>query len=318
MKNRKFKIVFLFSGQGSHYRGMGQQLYENHPVFRESFQQSDMLYSQLLNRSLAEALYQDMEPDFDELLLTHPAIVAVEIAMLRVVKALGIEPDFVVGASLGEFAAAVGAGIWSAEDALEAAIEQAKAIVRSNSEGGMLAVINASEEPLRPAYEGLGLFLASENFDGHFTLSGTTDKLDAFQAILHQKGYSFQRLAVSHPFHSPLIETAKNDFLYYLSGKTLAPANNFISGLKGALLPSLPGDYFWQAISQPTDFIRLTRFLEHYSPCLYLDLGPSGTSATFMKYNLRQSSSSLALPIMTPFRNEFKQLEALKRLKEEW
>lgn len=310
----KFTIIFLFSGQGSHYRGMGRNLFDTSPCFRESLLRSDALIRRHLSRALLEELYGNKIPHFEDLLITHPAIVAIEIAMLDLLNDRGVEPDYAVGTSLGEFAAAVAAGIWNAEAALEAAVEQAKAIVRSNIEGGMLAVIHEDRERWRPSYQKHQLYLASENFNGHFTLSGSTSSLDAFTAAWKTEQKSFLRLPVAHPFHSPLIEPAQSDFTYFMAGNTLSAGQKFISGLRCTTLQDLPRDYFWHAVSKPSDFIRLTRFLELHRPCLYVDLGPSGTSANFIKHNLSPSSPSRYFQIMTPFGRELEQLDALKRL----
>src|SRR5690242_15974263 len=123
-------MVFLFSGQGSQYRGMGSSLFKNNAVFRRSIEQSDAIVQQLLGRSLINELYFISNPVFDDLLITHPAIVAVEIAMWQVMNDMGLQPAYVTGNSLGEFAAAVASGVWSAEHAVEASVEQAKSVVR--------------------------------------------------------------------------------------------------------------------------------------------------------------------------------------------
>ncbi|MCB9298318.1 MAG: acyltransferase domain-containing protein [Lewinellaceae bacterium] len=313
MMTDKFKTVFVFSGQGSQYRGMGRQLFESNAAFREGILQSDAVVRRHLGRSLIEELYHSPQSEFDELLITHPAIIAVEMGMLRLMQKMGIKADFAVGSSLGEFAAAAAAGIWSPEDALEAAIEQAKAIVRSGAEGGMLAVIS-ERASLEQSYSEHGLFLASENFPGHFTLSGPSQNLGTFQAELDGRAVSYIRLPVAHPFHSPLIEAGRGDFARFMSTAPLqaAHASMFISGLDGRERRTVHQDYFWRVISQASNFARLVQFLELQGPCLYIDLGPSGTSATFVKYNLPSSSRSRCIQIMTPFNRETEQLDLLR------
>lgn len=309
------KIVFLFSGQGSHYRGMGEVLYKNNAIFARSLNQSAELIGQQLGISLIEELYERKEKDFDDLLFTHPAIVAVELAMLDLIQSLGITPDYVSGNSLGEFAAATVAGIWTKEAALEAAIEQAKSIVQSGVEGGMVAVINESQNKLKPLLDKLELYVASENFPNHFTVSGAIKKLAVFQKELDRQDLQFLRLPVKFPFHSPLIPE-QTDFLYYLytSSPTAKPQKGFISGIYNQEMKELPADYFWKVVSQPTNFCQFVKKMEELGPCLYLDLGPSGTSATFVKYNLPETSNSITHSIMTPYKRETAQLKALENL----
>ena len=312
-ENQSKHIVFLFSGQGSHYRGMGRDLYEQHPKFKNSLEKLDQVVQKQLNYSLIDELYTSEEESFDELLITHPAIVAVEIALYEVIREMGIQPDFISGNSLGEFAAGVASGVWDAATAVEAAIEQAKSICRADIEGGMLVVF-AEEKKLKSLYEAHQLFLASDNFSGHFTLSGKTSHLELFENELTRQGMNFFRLPVHIPFHSPLMKSAKAGFDQYISSAIAfkAPANGLISGFEAKEINTLADDYFWQAVSRYTDFTKIIDLLEAKGPCLYIDMGPSGTSSAFVKYNLQPDSHSETHTIMSPYRREINQLEKLQ------
>lgn len=311
----KKHIVFLFSGQGSHYRGMGRELYEQQPKFKSCLEKLDKIVQKQLNYSLIDELYTNTEETFDELLITHPAIVAVEIALYEVLSEMGIKPDFISGNSLGEFAAGVASGVWDATSAIEAAIEQAKSICRADIEGGMLVVF-AEERKLKSLYGQHQLFLASDNFNGHFTLSGKTSHLELFENELSEQGINSFRLPVNIPFHSPLMKTAKADFDQYssLSNVFKAPVKGFISGFEAKELNRLSDDYFWQAVSQYTNFTKIIDLLEAKGPCFYIDMGPSGTSAAFVKYNLQPGTQSETLTIMSPYRREMGQLEKLETI----
>ncbi|MGS2738240.1 acyltransferase domain-containing protein [Sinomicrobium sp. M5D2P17] len=311
----KKHIVFLFSGQGSHYRGMGRELYEQQPKFKRSLEKLDKIVQKQLNYSLIDELYTQTEETFDELLITHPAIVAVEIALYEVMLEMEIKPDFVSGNSLGEFAAGVASGVWDAGMAIEAAIEQAKSICRTDIEGGMLVVF-AEERKLKSLYVQHQLFLASDNFNGHFTLSGKTSHLELFENELSQRGINSFRLPVNTPFHSPLMKTAKVDFDQYTSSANTFnnPITGFISGFKAKEIDELTEDYFWQAVSQYTNFTKLVDLFETKGPCLYIDMGPSGTSAAFVKYNLQSDTQSETFHIMSPYRKEMGQLEKLQTM----
>jgi bacillaene synthase trans-acting acyltransferase len=310
------KVVFLFSGQGSHYRGMGQKLYEGNAIFRNSLEQSDQIVQKHLHRSLIHELYAEKQQKFDDLLITHPAIVAVEIAMYCVISDLGIKPHYVAGNSLGEFAAGVVSGVWSAEAAIGAAIEQAKSIIRNDISGGMLAVINQKRDDFMQLYSKHDLFLASDNFDGHFTLAGSIGDLSSFQSELMGSGVHFLRLPVSCPFHSPLIEKGRNGFSYFTANITgmLNPQPGFISGIECEEIKVLPENYFWDVVSKYTNFPKMVNYIENKGTCLYIDLGPSGTISNFVKYNLSPLSTSQTLPIMTPFKREDQQLKKLQDL----
>lgn len=311
------KTVFLFSGQGSQYRKMGEALYQTNPVFTASLDRSDAIFRRVIGRSLIEELYHETDENFDDLIVTHPAIVAVEIAMIQLLKEEGIEPDYVSGNSLGEFAAAVAAGIWSHEQALEAAIEQAISIVEGNvAKGGMMAVMTDDEETLLDRLDEHNLYLASKNFPGHYTLSGSAEDLQGMRAVLDQDKISYVILPVNYPFHCSLIEAGHSLFEYYthLTPGLTKASTKFVSGLYAQPAKQVPLHYFWFAISQQSDFTSLISFMEEEGPCLYVDMGPSGTAATFVKYNLSGTSQSRAHIIMSPYKREIAQLASLKKI----
>jgi bacillaene synthase trans-acting acyltransferase len=312
--NRKYKIVFLFSGQGSQYRGMGEELYKNNRTFSKSLKESDHIVKKLLGRSLIEEIYGNQTEAFEDLLITHPAIVAVELAMVDVMSDLGIIPDYVSGSSLGEFSAAVCSNVWAKEEALTAAIEQAKSIVQHCPEGGMLVVYNDAQVEYLDLLAEYQLHLVSENFSNHYTLAGEQKNLQSFHDRFKKMGVSLMRLPVKYPFHCDLIDQSKARFDYFsqISDPLSKPTFRFISGLYTKELNSIPKDYFWEVISKPLNFTKFVSYMEALHPCLYIDLGPSGTSATFVKYNLDMNSKSLISKILTPFKRDIVQLDALK------
>ncbi|PHR18566.1 MAG: hypothetical protein COA38_20005 [Fluviicola sp.] len=317
MFNDKQQIVFMFSGQGSHYRGMGRKLFENNEVFKRSLKESDELVRKMLNRSLLSELYDNSESSFSDILITHPAIVAVELALFEVLKEIGITPDYVTGNSLGEYSAAVVAGVLCKETAIELAIEQAKSIVNSVEHGGMLVILNTPKKELEFLYKEHGLFLAADNFEHNYTLSGALANLNNFENELKTRKISFQRLDVAFPFHSPIIERGKNQFLYYLlsfTSESNKPSVPFISGFKSKELDVIPEDYFWKVVSEYANFSEMVNYMENNGNYLYVDLGPSGASGTCVKYNLNPTSTSETIQIMTPFMQELNQLEKLKNL----
>ncbi|WP_166923271.1 acyltransferase domain-containing protein [Flavobacterium poyangense] len=313
---KKHKVVFLFSGQGSQYRNAGKELFASNEAFRSSIKESDLIFKKYLHRSLVEELYNKADSDFDELLITHPAIVAIEIAMIEVMKSYSIFPDYVFGQSLGEFAAGVAAGVWSASTAIKAAMEQSKSLIRSNIEGGMLTVIDAEGHHKSKTYEQYSLCLASDNFQRSFTVSGTAANLDQYQKILKREEIIHSRIPVTVPFHSPLIDEGLNDFSCYMKqGIDLEnPKVPYVSGLTSNLVTHIDADYYNKVVSRYFNFSKTISFVEELGACLYIDLGPSGTSATFAKYSISKMSESKIQPILSPFGNELMQLEKLNRL----
>ena len=98
----------MFSGQGSHYYQMGKDLYESHPVFRSQMEQGDAIVRALAGRSVLDELFRHpISMPFDDLVISHPALIMLEYALFRVLVSEGIVPDCVWGSSAGEFAAGI-------------------------------------------------------------------------------------------------------------------------------------------------------------------------------------------------------------------
>jgi acyl transferase domain-containing protein len=309
-------VVFLFSGQGSHYYQMGKDLYESHPVFRSQMERGDAIMQALLGRSVLDELYRHpISAPFDDLIISHPALVMVEHALLETLASEGIEPDCVWGSSAGEFVAGIAAGVWSLESALATSVEQATWVARSCPPGGMLAVLGpwSLYESSPVIYK--HTVLAGVNFDRHFVVSGSTANLEMVERFLADHGTSYQRLAIPFAFHSSAIDAAREPFLGYC--QTLphfkAPQVRFLSGMTATYLTEVPPTYFWDVVRQPMRFQETLARAEREQPSVFVDCGPAGTSANFIKYNLPPHSESRYFSVLTVFRQGPQNLQLLKQ-----
>ena len=307
------KTVFMFSGQGSHYFQMGRPLFDADPVFRERLLQLDAVAQRVAGLRVLEAIHGSGKAEtFDRTLLTHPAIFMLEVALAQRLMHDGLQPDLVLGASLGSFAAAVIAGHLDAGDAMAAVIEQARAFEAACAPGGMVAVLGDprlhEEDFLHRRSE-----LAGINFDGHFVVSAAQAELEPIEAGLKLRGVTYQRLAVSFAFHSRHADAARERFTAFMrqlprAGGTLP----LVCCAQARTLDRLPDDFFWHAVREPLRFRDAVRHLEAQGAHRYVDLGPSGTLATFVKYALPPGSASRAHAILTPYGQDLKNLAALR------
>src|SRR5262245_6272077 len=134
----------MFSGQGSHYLQMGRALFDDNRIFRDWMMRLDDFVRQSSGTSVIETLYSDRHKagdSFDRTLLTHPAIFMVEYSLAQTLIDLGVQPDMVLGVSVGTFAAATVAGFLGVENALTAVMRQASALEENCEAGGMTAVL---------------------------------------------------------------------------------------------------------------------------------------------------------------------------------
>ena len=308
------ETVFMFSGQGSQRFHMGRELYDGDDVFRAWMVRLDDIARRSSGMSVIEALYssgRDKGDPFERTLLTHPAIFMVEYSLAQSLIHAGLCPDIVLGVSLGSFAAAAVAGFISAEDALTAVIRQAIALEERCEPGGMIAVL-AHPSLFEEDFLSGRSELAAVNFSSHFVVSARRAELEAIEAALKKGDINYQRLPVSVPFHSRWMDNARAPFESFMRsircGKGRLP---LACCDHAAVLSDLPDDYFWNVVRRPIRFRETTARLERQGPRRYIDVGPSGTLATFLKYGLPAGSESTAHAILTPYGFDRKNLEAL-------
>jgi trans-AT polyketide synthase/acyltransferase/oxidoreductase domain-containing protein len=309
-------VVFMFSGQGSQYYHMGAELYREQPVFKRWLDKLDRIAAGLAGESIIKRLYDDkktVSDIFERLRYTHPAIFMVEYALGRVMIERGMEPDAVLGSSLGEFTAASFAGVITPGDALEMIVKQAEIIENClpHGEGGMLTILHPpslyDQTPLLHNHTEL----AAVNFSSHFVVSGTKEALTEIERFLKKRDIVFQYLPVSYAFHSRWIEPAGPAYSSYLRQKQFQrPNRTFVSSMTGNTIAGVPPDYFWQIVRKPMAFPQALASLEKKQGHAYLDLGPSGTLANFVKNNINEPS---LVTFMSPFGSDLKRLEQFTR-----
>ncbi len=311
-------IIFMFSGQGSQYYQMGKYIYMHHMAFRKWMIKINDIVSGLIGESIIDHIYDSKKKKsdiFDRTLYSHPAIFMVEYAFAQVLLESGIKPDYVLGVSLGEFTSATLAGIITLKESLEIIIKQAEMLEKNCSKGGMMTILEDSSLYNRMPLLNENSTLASINYHSSFTISGQKDKLSSIAFFLKKKDIAYQFLPVSKGFHSFLIEPAKSAYMRFLHKKRInEPQIPFVSCLTGNILKRLPKEYFWEVIRKPILFSKTIGELEKLQNYLYIDLGPSGTLANFVKYNLGKVSKSESFAICSPFGQNLNYLEKIKEV----
>src|SRR5215475_7140011 len=306
--------VFMFSGQGAQYFQMGRALYEGNDTFREWMIELDDIARGASGRSVIEALYSDARgrgDQFDRTLLTHPAIFMVEYSLAQSLMRAGVWPDIVLGVSLGSFAAAAVAGFIGVEDALTAVMRQATALEECCEPGGMIAVLADPALFAEDFLSGRGE-LAAVNFSSHFVVSARRAELETIEAALRKRNIGYQRLPVSVPFHSQWIDDAKAPFESFMRSIRRKRGRLPLACCdQAATLSELSDDYFWNVVRRPIRFRETIARLERQGASRYIDVGPAGTLATFLKYGLSAQAESTAHAILTPYGFDRKNLAAL-------
>ena len=231
------RVGFLFTGQGSQYGGMGRELYEGSPVFREAIEGCAAAWQQETGESLIELLYpaEGAVARMDEARYAQPALFAFEYALARLWRSWGVEPSVLLGHSLGEYVAAVIAGVFSMEDGLKLVCARARLMDRLVVAGGMRA-ISAPVERVRAEIAGLEKEVGIGVINGpeSVVLSGTAETVNRLAAKLEAEGIRTRALQVTHAFHSPLLEPILDEFEQCARQvKYHAPRIRIISNLTG-------------------------------------------------------------------------------------
>ncbi len=308
-------IVFMFSGQGSQYFHMGRGLYSGYPDFFRYLNELDKMVSQEFGRSVLDILYDSSKSKGD--LFSHSldsslAILMVEFALCKVLQEKGINPDYVLGASLGELSAAVVAGAVDFLTMVDECLTQLKQYELHGMKGAMIGILSNVDLYDESVELNTLCELAAVNFDSHFVVTCRTEHVETIEDFLKGKGVLYQVLPVSIGYHSSLLDPAQTVFWKNLEDIDFKkPGVPFISCIHAKEISYLDMQFCWDAFRKPIRFQEAVQYLEKQQDFHYIDLGPSGTLANFVKYNLTKDSKSEVFSILTPFERDLQHLEHL-------
>lgn len=294
-EERERPVVFLFTGQGSQYVNMGKGLYETEAVFKMYVDQCCELLLPVLNLDLRDVLYPpaDREAESAEMLrqtwLTQPALFVIEYALAKLWMAWGIQPQAMIGHSVGEYVAACLSGVFTLEDALHIIAMRGR-MIQELPAGSMLSV-QLSPEELEPLLDAR-LSLAAWNGNRLCVVSGETEHVMQFQQLLEQQGVTSTLLQTSHAFHSHMMEPIVQRFTACMQQISLrSPRIPYLSNVTGTWITEQeatdPG-YWAKHLRQGVMFAPGIQTLLEEPSYLFLEVGPGSTLHSLVK-ELRQA-----------------------------
>ena len=318
-ENRHKQIVFMFSGQGTQYYHMGKDLYEHQPVFMQWMNSLDSYVQYLIGTSVLNQIYDNGKIKgypYEQPMLSSLAIFMVEYSLAQVLIDKKIYPDFLLGSSMGEFASSVISGVMGYEVALNILVQKSKIMGKYPLNGGMIAVFDNPNLYNDIPVMNRNSDLAAINFNKHFIIAGKDKNLDQIISFLDSDNIFYQKLDIAGAYHSSLLDIAESDYKSFL--ETLSfnhPTLPYISCSSGGRVYKFHKYHLWNVIRKPIFFEKTIKGMEKdMGNLVYLDLGPSGTLSTFIKYILQKDSQSENYIILSPFGKDLKNLGKVESL----
>ncbi|HVQ43358.1 MAG TPA: type I polyketide synthase, partial [Candidatus Saccharimonadia bacterium] len=306
------RLAYLLTGQGSQRLGMGKELLESDPHFKDPFEELCKELDQHLETPLREILFakgKKAKARLADTACAQPALFAIEVALARALEEKGLKPELMAGHSVGEIAAAHISGVLELKDAARL-ITARGALMGALPKGGAMAAIEATEEELHDSIQGreAELSIAAVNGPASCVLSGQEEAVEEIRTHWEQEGRKTKRLEVSHAFHSPLMEPMLEEFAELCSELSFKqPRIPIVSNLTGELLgPEEATDpaYWVRHAREAVRFKDTLDTLIEQGATTYLELGPDPVLLAMARETLGSEAEAAFIPTLREGREE--------------
>lgn len=279
------EMVFMFSGQGTQYHHMAMDLFEKSPFFRKLIQQGVACAATYLNDNLLEIIRNPKSEQLTQTQYTQPTLFIIEYALAQLLIEIGITPELLIGHSIGEYVAACISGIFSYEDAIALVCE--RGLLMAKTATGAMITLECSEDECIAYQELATVDLALHNTTHHYVFSGALDAIQTLEHHLTSIGKPYQKLRVSHAFHSRLMESIEKPFKDIFANITLSPPKiPIVSNVTGSWLSAteaMSPDYWYQHLRSSVQFHKGIDLLLHDKHPFFLEIGLGPSLCNFVK-----------------------------------
>ena len=299
-------IAFMFPGQGNQYLNMGCDLYRSEPVFRETVDQCSDIIKAEFGFDLRELIYPRQQQDEDDATqkitrteYAQPALFVIEYALANLLMGWGIQPQALIGHSVGEYVAATLAGVFRPKDALKLVVQRGR-LMQSASPGSMAAIPLSAEKLLERLPDNLSI--AAINEPGMCVISGVSESVDEFVESCAREDLHCHPLHTSHAFHSTMMEEILEEFAVLIKTVELAaPTIPFLSNVSGEWITdqqAMNPDYWVSHIRQTVLFNDgLQALLQQPSRLLY-EIGPGSSLSSIAERHCAREAGQQVITSM--------------------
>lgn len=304
------KTVFLFPGQGSQYYRMGIDLYHDEPDFKEIIDEGFRLLSDITGTDYSEIIgYKNSDQKVTDFInntrYTQPVLFLFEYALGQLLIKWGIQPDIMIGHSLGEYVAACTAGVFSFKDALTILVKRSDIMSRVKK-GKMLAI----GAPINNIVEFLPkeLSIAAVNSDDSCVISGETELIDGFITELEGMDIGYSKLKTSHAFHSQMMDEVLDLYISELESIEFSnPKLAFVSNLTGKLIlddEATSKEYWAKHLRKTVNFKGGAEFILQNGHNVFIEIGPGKTLSSLIRQNELYSDNNSTVQLVRHFNEE--------------
>lgn len=299
--SNSLKIGWMFSGQGGEHREMGQSLYNQEALFKTELESFNPVCQEVFGASITDLLFNPLSNQAIErdIARSQPLTFALQVAMARLLLSNGNPPVALFGHSLGEYAAACMAGVFSAEQGFKIVAQRSR-LLESLGDIGAMLVISGDQYCAQQLINKVGtnLSIAALNGPGNTVVSGTLEALNQLQLLATDAGVNATRLNISRPGHSYLLDPLLDRFEAYLSGvEFAAPAAPLISSVSGTLAGAeVATAQYWRRQLRETVNFRACLVTAQNLLCTHLvEIGPKATLSGMVLSDAPADLSVLAM-----------------------